>query len=456
MAADAPNEQPITTPLDGFRQTLERDGSFGDRLLPDSTVLCTVRGCDAVVRNAANGGLVECDDGHTGREIFDAVRAEINYEIHEIEARLGVSIQQGTCGTPGPAAELLTTTEEPSPATACAIGLTGLDLRALADQPDPTSALPGFLDPEPSLHLLHGAAKTGKTTLAWLMALAWGQGLAPWPNAPKLPGSRVLILSAEQGTRKCLRVLRRVTGSAHLGTFEGWVDRLSIVGRHRGMTEADRALLTLDDTGIDTLRATLEDAAERGEPFGLVVADSLSRLKPGGADFNNNDDMLNVLVPLAAVCQDHAAYMLLIHHAGHSAERRGDPINGVRGASAIRDVPQALWAIDRVEGDVRRRLVRVAGNELADGFHDFDVSQHPEPEGHVNRFDPVSSRPLEHLEAFADGPLNLSRFGRTALGWAPDKEPSGAQKKRARSELRTLVERGVVRKRGDVWERVDD
>lgn len=336
------------------------------------------------------------------------------------------------------------------------IGLSGEALVRLASEPDPVSPLTGFLDPEPSLHLLHGSAKTGKTTLAWLVALAWAQRLSPWPTAPALPGSRVLILSAEQGSRKCLRVLRRLTGSAHLGGFEGWSSRITIVGRHGRMTDADRALLTLDPGGLDLLRAVLEDAAQQGQPFGLVVADSLSRLKPGDAALNDNDDMLRLLSPLAAICQDSGAYTLLIHHAGHAAERRGDPINGVRGASAIRDVPQALWSVDRVEGDPRRRVVRVAGNEVPDGYFDFSVSKHPEPDGHVNRFHLSECRPLEHLEAFGSGPLNLTEFGRAALGWAPDGDPSGAAKKRARAMLQELVNRGVVRRRGSEWERVDD
>ena len=84
--------------------------------------------------------------------------------------------------------------------------------------------------------------------------------------------------------------------------------------------------------------------------------------------------MTNVLDPLAAIATTTSTYVLLIHHDGHNTERQGQAIDGVRGASAIRDVPQGLWAVSRISGEPRARRVRIAGNELADLTADFEVS----------------------------------------------------------------------------------
>lgn len=336
------------------------------------------------------------------------------------------------------------------------VGLTGDQLEALAKEAEPASPLPGFLDPEPSLHVLHGVAKTGKTTLAWLLGLAWATGRAPWEGAPALPGTRVLILSGEQGARKCLRVLRRIARTANLGTFAEWRERVTIVGRRSEMTAIDRRLLRFDAEGLAALRHVLDAAEREGDPFGLVIADSLSRLKPPAAATNDNDDMIGVLDPLAALAIEAGVYVLLIHHDGHSADRQGQAVDGVRGASAIRDVPQALLAVSRVASEPRKRLVRVAGNELPDLAQVFEVAEEWEPEGFINRFRPDSERALDLDFLFAEGPLSLTEFGRRALGWAPNWPPSGGAKRKAQRILEDFENRGVLRREGAGWRLLDD
>jgi len=336
------------------------------------------------------------------------------------------------------------------------VGLTGPSLDALAAEADPESPLPGFLDPEPSLHILHGVAKTGKTTFAWLLGLAWATGRSPWEGAPRLPGSRVLILSGEQGTRKCLRVLRRITQTAELGSFEDWRDRVTIVGRRAEMSPLDRKILRLDEDGIDIIRRVLKAAEEAGHPFGLIIADSLSRLKPAGASTQDNDDMVGVLDPLAALSIEMGVYFLLIHHDGHNADRQGKAIDGVRGASAIRDVPQVLLVIARVSDNPRQRIMRVAGNELPDLTQVFEVATEWEPEGYINRFALDSDWALDVDSVFENGPLSLMEFGRRALGWAPDRAPSGGAKDKAKALLNDFENRGVIRKDGRKWRLVKD
>jgi len=251
-------------------------------------------------------------------------------------------------------------------------------------------------------------------------------------------------------------VLRRIARTAELGSFEEWRGRITIVGRRREMTPSDRAILKLDADGIDIIYQVLKTAEDEGDPFGLIIADSLSRLKPGGASTQDNDDMVGVLDPLAALATELQVYVLLIHHDGHNAERQGQAIDGVRGASAIRDVPQVLLAVSRVKDDPRKRMVRIAGNELPDLTQLFEVATKWEPEGYINRFTPDLEWALDVDSVFEMGPLNLMEFGRRALGWAPDRAPSGGAKQKARVLLEDFENRGVLKKEGSGWRLVKD
>ena len=128
--------------------------------------------------------------------------------------------------------------------------LTGAALQEIAESTTAESPLPGFFDPEPSLHILHGPAKTGKTSLAWLWAIDWSLGLPPWVGASAFPRSRVLVLSAEQSANKCVRVLNRIGESAGLGHLPDWKDGISIVANRHGAPPAVKTLLRFDQSGF--------------------------------------------------------------------------------------------------------------------------------------------------------------------------------------------------------------
>ena len=100
----------------------------------------------------------------------------------------------------------------------------------------------------------------------------------------------------------------------------------------------------------------------------------------------------------------------------------------------------------------RQRLVRVAGNELADLTQEFEVATESEIEGHINRFQPSKDGALDFDLIFAEGPLSMTEFGRRALGWAPNKAPSGGAKDKANKMLEDLENRGVVRREGAGWD----
>ncbi len=78
------------------------------------------------------------------------------------------------------------------------VGFSGVRLAEIRKRPKRVSPFPGLLPPEPALVLLNSKPKTGKSTLAGFIAQAWGCGVPPWEDAPALPGSRALVLSAER------------------------------------------------------------------------------------------------------------------------------------------------------------------------------------------------------------------------------------------------------------------
>ncbi|MCH8084136.1 MAG: AAA family ATPase [Myxococcales bacterium] len=253
----------------------------------------------------------------------------------------------------------------------------GSRLESVRDRDEPTSPLPGLFDPEPGLHVFVGQSSQGKTTLALHVGQSWSCGVEPWEGAPRLPGSPVLFISREQSVRRIDRRARVLDTQNSRITRQAWTDRLLIVARDRDLPRALCPLLRLDEKGLPLLRQLLQQAKDDGDPIGLVVLDSLSRLKPAGMSESDNDDMADWLDELHGMSEETDAYFLLIHHKGH-VERDGDRGAG-RGASAIDAVAQATWDLRRVPGEQAFRELRVYGNGVDDSTRTFRVAPDCDP-----------------------------------------------------------------------------
>ena len=242
------------------------------------------------------------------------------------------------------------------------VALVGERLLALRTRRQPTSPMPGLLDPEPSLVIASGRPKSGKTSLALWLARAWVLGAAPWPGAPGLPGTRALLISREQTASRIDATLRRLSVCAEPIGIEAWTERIAIVARDPDLPAAARPLLTLDAPGIAQLRGLLAAQRDADDPVGLVVLDSLSRLRPGAIDEIDNSAMSLWLDELAELASEMRTYVLAIHHVGHSTDpSRSDPRSAPRGASAIAAVAQTVWLIDRLPGSPQHRRLAVDG-----------------------------------------------------------------------------------------------
>lgn len=311
------------------------------------------------------------------------------------------------------------------PAPIEAEGFTGDRLRELRRRVEPVSPLANLLDPEPHLHVLLGKPKTGKTTFALDLARSWAQGIAPWPGAAKLPGTRALVISREQPVTRIDATMRRLARFA--GTGDAWADRVVIVARDRELPPGGRRLLTLDDEGLVVVRAALGSAQAAGEPFGFVVLDSLSRLKPAGIEERDNDGLTAWLDSLESIASECGVWVVLIHHVGHSSdESRKEARSAGRGASAISAVAQVVWLFERVKRNPRLRRLEVDGNAVLPGDRHFEVAGKGDPEGSIHFFRPSDvTAGHDPKVLLAGGPVSVTELARRV----------GGRDKPARSDL---------------------
>jgi hypothetical protein len=325
------------------------------------------------------------------------------------------------------------------------VGFTGGRLRSLRERLEPISPLPGLLDPEPHLHVAPGKPKSGKSAFMCWIARAWALGIEPWGGAPKLPGSRVLFLSREQTVTRIDSIYRRLSTMAKGNGSDpwAWTDRITIVARDAELGSEGRRLLTLDEEGRAALRAGLLQAKEAGDPYGLVVLDSLSRLKPAAVMENDTDTMAAWLDALEEIASEVGVYILLIHHQGHTGDPgRGEARSAGRGSSAIAACAQAVWLLERVPQKPQHRLLKVDGNAILPAEYTFEVAGERSELGEILYF-----KPIDPLDSYAIN--DLIEVGETLsqsqLAWrVAGKEPEGKDDRppgRAQEIARKLTRR---------------
>ncbi|MEX2205497.1 MAG: AAA family ATPase [Myxococcota bacterium] len=341
------------------------------------------------------------------------------------------------------------------------IGFSGATLRALSQRPKRVSPLDGFLDSDPSVTVVVAKPKTGKTSLSLHIGRCWAERTAPWPGASPLPGKdisdRVLLINAEQSAQQVnATALRLQDGADARGQFEVkdcWPERTTLVARDAELTSEARKLLCLDEVGREVLAKVLSAARSAGDPFGLVVIDSLSRAKPRDAEENSNDDMTKFIDALAALATEFGVWVLLIHHAGHTGDKsRGEARSAGRGASAIEACAATAWLVERGENAQQVKL-SVDGNAVLSRELYFEVAQPDDPPRYVLYFLPVDTlaaykvtdylKPLEQVSQ-----TELAHRLTEAKGGTRKGSPAGGYKRLARALAQKWVGEGVATETG--------
>jgi hypothetical protein len=262
--------------------------------------------------------------------------------------------------------------------------------------PEP-SPLPGVLNVCPGLHVLAGQPMSGKTTFMLHIAACWAQGIAPWPGAPKLPGTRAAILAVEQSFATVSRTLNRVTETSGVGSTEAWVERMDFLGAFDTKRDADdpydpaaaAELRVLDERGLACLEQHLRDRRDLGDPIGFLVLDSLVRLKPKHLSENSADDMSAWLGELQRIALEHKVWIVLLHHVSHG--NRSGAASSARGSTEIGGVAQVSLKLERSPNRPRQRALIVEGNEIEQDKLLFDVCAPDAGESRIDFFRPVAA-----------------------------------------------------------------
>jgi len=323
------------------------------------------------------------------------------------------------------------------------MGFSGSRLEALRKRPPRESPFPGLLPPEPGLVLLNARPKTGKSTLAGFIAQAWACGVSPWERAPALPGSRAFVVSAEQPVERIDATLRRMDTNHEGLTREKWTHRVTILARDPELSKSAARMFTLDGDGRALLRQGLLRAKRDGDPYGLVVLDSLSRLAPEGLDENSNMEITAFLAPLQELAEELSVYIILIHHVGHGIERKQARSAG-RGASSMAAVAQGVWLLDNAPNNPRQRTLHVQGNAISERWLVFDVSGEENEPGDILFWrigDPLACYEIGELLAYGET-ISTNALAWRLQGEEPKKGGSpSSPHQRASKELRERWER---------------
>jgi hypothetical protein len=326
------------------------------------------------------------------------------------------------------------------------VGFSGSRLEALRKRPERVSPLPKHLPPEPALVVLNAKPKTGKTTYAGFLAQCWGCGVSPWEGAPALPGTRALILSAEQPAERVDATLRRFDTTSEHVTREKWTERVTLIARDPELPQAAARMLTLDATGRALLRQGLLRAKREGDPYGLVVLDSLSRLVPEELDENSNTDMSSWLAALQELAEELGVFVLLIHHVGHAS--RDEARTAGRGASAIAAVAQAVWLLENSTDDPRQRKLHIQGNAMPETRLLFSVAGEKNEPGAILYWRPADPLEVYNLdELLAEG----EEISTTGLAWrlqgeerVKGKSPKGQYQRKAAQLRESWLRSGAI------------
>jgi len=321
----------------------------------------------------------------------------------------------------------------------------GETLRATRERTVRLAPIPDLMDPSPRLHVINGKPETGKTSFALFIAQRWALGIPPWEGGRPLPGSRVLIVSREQGIVHIDGLLRRFGESLD----PVWEDRVHIIARDEQLAPPLAPLLTLDDEGIERFDSLLREARDAGDPIGLVILDSLSRLKPPNVEENLNDQMSPWLDRLDGIAQEQDAHLILIHHEGHGREHAPrEPRSAGRGASAIGAVSAVQMLIDRVRKNPRQRIVRSEGNFILGGEMVFSVCDPEDPPNAIRFFHPVdpfaSYHPGDYLKPREPISTNQLAWALSKKPPKPGKNPPGSDTKLANQLRGYWAGKGLV------------
>ena len=224
-----------------------------------------------------------------------------------------------------------------------------------ADDPEADKPIEWLLKeilPRTGVAIMFGAAKSGKSFLAFDLAARLGCGM-PWFNVrtPKEPVGVLMLLGEGRGTvRTRLNAFRRATGAEHPAlAWAGISDLKTEAGR-----EAARRIIMETKAGM----------AARGVRLALVMLDTLSTTL-GLESENDSSEAAPVLKALAAMSEELDVALLGLHHAGKNGQDRG--------TTAFRDQCDIMLEVQKPDEGPRKLSVKLNRNGREDWETSFEL-----------------------------------------------------------------------------------
>ena len=311
------------------------------------------------------------------------------------------------------------------------------------------------------LNLLTGAPGAGKTRFALGCAAAWLKGESFWlglglEDSKPIEERELLVIGPDQD-------------------LTDWTVAMEPLGLVRRLEDGECELhprvtlhpmetgLLLDADGLATVRRWCDQ-----HPGGLVVADCLAQLLPGGAD----EDKASAARPVHALAEAlGSCWGLLLHHTRKAAGReRNVGIGAARGSSAIEAAVSRVLSLGllhrkeggewiALEGDDRRELIStkrggptvhlIVRSDASGAWHNEgsaeDLRRQEKRQAARENLTERQQETLAALEAAAPGQLTTRQvFERMGEDWEADKAEGGKGSALVRKVLRRLGVLGLV------------
>jgi len=199
-----------------------------------------------------------------------------------------------------------------------------------------------------------------------------------WLVKDAIPRGRLVILAGESGDGKSMAAMALCDATAREGglwlgmSVDGPAPSLYVdIEQGEDLLSERVKLLAYSEVALDHVHFVCDPEWRLGPAFALamrplvqqyrpalVVLDCLAELLPDDCDENSNSDMRPIMRALALFAREHDCTVLVVHHYRKTqAFGSNQPAARLRGASAIRDVADAVLTVNHTRNENERLIV---------------------------------------------------------------------------------------------------
>lgn len=190
------------------------------------------------------------------------------------------------------------------------------------------------------LHILAGSAKIGKSWLSLWLCQQVSSGLPVW----------------EFETQKC--------GTLYLA-LEDTVDRLHFRLSHLTDSGSEQSFFATEAEGLSgALIPQLEAFMQAHPETGLIVIDTLQRVRGSESDKSMYANDYNEIGKIKTFADQHRVAVLLVHHVRKAPD--SDPLNMVSGSMGIIGAVDSIYVLEKERRAENKATLHVTGRDIED------------------------------------------------------------------------------------------